>query len=84
MEPPKRISGLTEDTPGRRKWQPTPVFLPGKVYGQRSLAGCSPWGYMTEHACMIEIGGRWVGSNKLVELKKESTVKVRRKIRSRR
>jgi len=39
---------------------------------------------MTEHACMIEIGGRWVGSNKLVELKKESTVKVRRKIRSRR
>ena len=33
----------------RRKWQPTPVFLPGKVHGQRSLAGCSPWGYMTEH-----------------------------------
>ena len=24
---------------GRRKWQPTPVFLPGKSYGQRSLAG---------------------------------------------
>ena len=35
----------------RRKWQPTPVFLPGKVHGQRSLAGCSPWGYMTEHVC---------------------------------
>ena len=33
----------------RRKWQPTPVFLPGKVHGQRSLAGCSPWDYMTEH-----------------------------------
>ena len=28
----------------RRKWQPTPVFLPGKSYGQRSLAGYSPWG----------------------------------------
>ena len=28
--------------PWRRKWQPTPVFLPGKCYGQRSLAGCSP------------------------------------------
>ena len=28
----------------RRKWQPTPVFLPGKVHGHRSLAGCSPWG----------------------------------------
>ena len=30
--------------PWRRKWQPTPVFLPGKSYGQRSLAGYSPWG----------------------------------------
>ena len=28
----------------RRKWQPTPVFLPGKPHGQRSLAGYSPWG----------------------------------------
>jgi len=28
----------------RRKWQPTPVFLPGKSHGQRWLAGCSPWG----------------------------------------
>ena len=24
--------------------QPTPVFLPGEFHGQRSLAGCSPWG----------------------------------------
>ena len=30
--------------PWRRKWQPTPVFLPGEFYGQRNLAGCSPWG----------------------------------------
>ena len=28
----------------RRQWQPTPAFLPGKSYGQRSLVGCSPWG----------------------------------------
>ena len=28
----------------RRKWQPTPVFLPGKSHWQRSLAGYSPWG----------------------------------------
>ena len=27
-----------------RKWQPTPVFLPEKSQGQRSLVGCSPWG----------------------------------------
>ena len=26
------------------KWQPTPVFLPGKFHGQRSLVGYSPWG----------------------------------------
>ena len=36
-------------TPGsvyiqRRQWHPTPVFLPGKSHGQRSLVGCSPWG----------------------------------------
>ena len=28
----------------RRKWQPTPVFLPGEFHGQRSLVGYSPWG----------------------------------------
>ena len=28
----------------RRKWQPTPVFLPGKFHGQRSLVGYSPRG----------------------------------------
>ena len=27
-----------------RQWQPTPVLLPGKSRGQRSLVGCSPWG----------------------------------------
>ena len=30
--------------PWRRKWQLTPVLLPGESHGQRSLAGCSPWG----------------------------------------
>ena len=30
--------------PWRRKWQPTPVFLPGESQGQRSLVGHSPWG----------------------------------------
>ena len=29
--------------PWRRKWQPTPVFLPGKSHGQRRLAGYGPW-----------------------------------------
>ena len=30
--------------PWRRKWQPTPVFLPRESCGQRSLVGCCPWG----------------------------------------
>ena len=34
-----------EKIPWRRKWQPTLVFLSGKVHGQRSLAGYSPWGH---------------------------------------
>ena len=33
------ILELSKDT-----WQPTPVFLPGKFHGHRSLAGYSPWG----------------------------------------
>ena len=28
----------------RRQWHPTPVLLPGKFHGWRSLVGCSPWG----------------------------------------
>ena len=28
----------------RRRWHPTPVLLPGKFHGRRSLVGCSPWG----------------------------------------
>ena len=41
--------------PWRRKWQPTPVFLPGESHGQRSLVGYSPPGHKesdtTEHSC---------------------------------
>ena len=37
------ISG--SEIPWRRKWQPTPVFLPGKSHGQRSLVDYSPWGH---------------------------------------
>ena len=36
------IPGLRK-IPWRRKWQPTPAFLPRKAHRQRSLAGCSPW-----------------------------------------
>ena len=39
-----RIGSLDQDNPWRRKWQPTPVFLPGKFHEQSSLVGYSPWG----------------------------------------
>ena len=31
--------------PWRRAQEPTPVFLPGEIHGQRNLVGYSPWGY---------------------------------------
>ena len=34
----------THSTIWRRQWHPTPVLLPGKSHGRRSLVGCSPWG----------------------------------------
>ena len=33
-----------QEDPLRRKWQPTPVFLPGKSHGERSLVDYSLWG----------------------------------------
>ena len=36
--------GKTRDLFWRRQWHPTPVLLPGKSHGWRSLVGCSPWG----------------------------------------
>ena len=35
---------ITSARCGRRRWHPTPVLLPGKSHGRRSLEGCSPWG----------------------------------------
>ena len=40
--------------PWRRKWQPTPVFLPWKSHGQRSLVGYSPWGRKIGHSLVIK------------------------------
>ena len=37
------IPGSERLIPWRRNWQPTPIFLPGEFYGQRSLAGYSSW-----------------------------------------
>ena len=38
------VKWALESITRRRQWQPTPVLLPGKPHGWRSLVGCSPWG----------------------------------------
>ena len=40
---------LVGEMPWKRKWQSTPVFLPGKSHGQRSLEGYSPRGHKNSH-----------------------------------
>ena len=41
--PETQVQSLGCEDPLERKWQPTPVFLSGKSYGQKSVAGYSPW-----------------------------------------
>ena len=57
--------------PWRKKWQPTPVFLPGESHGQRNLVGYSPWGrkeldmtWMTE-STLSQWNFRWSGQRRL-------------------
>ena len=38
-----RFNSWVGKIPQRRKWQPTPVFLPGESHGWKSLVGHSPW-----------------------------------------
>ena len=40
-----RFDPWVRKIPRRREWPPTPLLLPGESHGQRSLAGCSPWGH---------------------------------------
>ena len=45
----------------KRKWQPTPVVLPGKSHGQRNVASCSPWGWK-------RVGHNWVTKQQQITL----------------
>ena len=59
---------------GRRKWQPTPVILPGEHHEQRSLAGYSPWGCkesgMTEQLSFIH---SYLGTSTYAKIKSISS-----------
>ena len=66
------VQCLGQKTPWSSKWISTPVFLPGKFHGHRSLAGYGPWGCKeqdtTERAHMhtpleILISGEGAGVN---------------------
>ena len=50
-----RFDPWVKQIPWRKKWQPTPVFLPEKSLGQRILVDYSPWSCKksdtTEHTC---------------------------------
>ena len=60
-----RFNPWVRKIPWRRQWHATPVLLPGKSHGWRSLVGCSPWGHTesdtTEqlhfHFSLSRIGG---------------------------
>ena len=39
-----QVQSLGQEDPLEKQWQLTPVCLPGKSHGQRSLEGCGPWG----------------------------------------
>ena len=45
----KTINKDLEELKWRRRWHPTPVLLPGKSLGQRSLVGCGSWGQKVRH-----------------------------------
>ena len=49
----REFNSWVRKIPWRRKWQPTPGFLPGESHGQRSLVGYSPWGHK-------RVGHKWV------------------------
>ena len=40
-----QVQSLGQEDSLEKGWQPTPVFLPGKPHGQRSLVGDSPWSH---------------------------------------
>ena len=58
-----------------RKWQPTPIFLPGESRGQRSLGGYSPWGRkesdMTERLHSLTCTYVWTQSQVLYIINKK-------------
>ena len=60
--------------PWRRKWQPTPVFLPGESLGQRSLVGYSLWGWQRVRCDWAAGHVHMIGCKKVLEILKLSAI----------
>ena len=63
--------------PRKRKWEPTPVFLPGKSHQQRRMSGCSPWGQKSWNNLATEqqVKSPGVGNGLLMEQARKRRVK---------
>ena len=71
-----QIRSLGQEIPWRRKWQPTPVFLPGESHGRRSLVGFSSGGRKESNTTerlnldsQTGVCGNYQGSNSLHSFK---------------
>ena len=65
MQETQGLQPLGQEDPLEKEWLPTPLFLPGQVHEQRSLAGYSPWG--------LRVGHNW--SNLALIAKKSKALK---------
>ena len=69
------ISGTGRKNPWRRKWQPTPVFLPRKFHGQKNMVGYSPWRCRVQHDWEHTHKERkWANTDQVPTLPAENTV----------
>ena len=57
------VWSLGQEIPWRRKWLPTPIFLPGESHGQRNLVGYSPWGHKE-----LDVTEQWTLKRDRVEI----------------
>ena len=76
----KGVGSWVGKIPWRRKWHPTPVFLPEKFHGQRSLEDYSPWRPkeedMTEHAHILKYTMEYYSTIKRNEILAFSTTRM--------
>ena len=77
--PGRDLAGHQDRSSWRRKWRPTPIFLPGKSQGHRSLVGYSLWGHKESDTTHAKLGGVYLPHKQMppkVEAEQMLTVNV--------